>query len=183
MVDASGTKAITILPSGNRLKADVLPCHTYKRYDNLREEAEGIAFWNRKTLEQIINFPKQHIRNGEAKNDYYRTQGRYKTSVRMFKNARESIISGNDSLRQKFPSYFVECLIYNVPDNCFRYSFSDTYIQAVNYLVDAFANGTADKFETQSGLHWLLGSGSVQWSKANAQEFVSSLNSLWSKFN
>ena len=180
LVDASGGKAIKVLPgsTSNRLKADVLPCASYRRYEAVRVIAEGITFWNQHTHEQIINYPKLHIRNGEQKNGPYRTSTWYKRSVRMFKNARLQIIGNDDSLRNRFPSYFVECLFYNVPDNYFGYSYQRTYVQVVDYLTAAFRNGAADKFTTQSGQHWLFGSHSVQWSKDNASVFVSRLATL-----
>jgi hypothetical protein len=97
----------------------------------------------------------------------------------MFKNARRKIIDDNDDLRKHFPSYFVECLFYNVPDQNFGYSYQRTYAQAVNYLAEVIGNKTADKFTTQSGQHWLFGSNSIQWSQENAKDFVSRLVQLW----
>jgi predicted nucleotidyltransferase len=181
-VDASGANAVEVLPYNNRLKADVLHCHTYRRYNNLQAQADGITFFNRHTWQQIINYPKQHISNGEAKNGLYRTNSRYKRSVRMFKNARERIIQSNDQLRRQFPSYFVECLFYNVPDAYFTSYFQSTFTGAVSYLSGALSNGQAGDFTTQSGQQWLFGSDSVQWSQENARDFVARLNQLWSTY-
>lgn len=179
-VDPSGANAIEVIPppNSNRLKADVLACVTYKRYEALKVIAEGLAFWNQDNQQQIINYPKLHIRNGEQKNANGKTNGWYKPSIRIFKNARTRIIDGNDDLRKKFSSYFVECLFYNVPDLNFGYSFQQTYAQAVNYLAKALSDGTADKFTTQSGQHWLFGSSSIQWSQENARDFISRLVGL-----
>ena len=180
-IDPSGPNAIEVIPpaTSNRLKADVLPSVTYKRYDTLRVIAEGLTFWNQQNQQQIINYPKLHIQNGEQKNANGRANGWYKQSVRMFKNARIQIIGSDDSLRKRFPSYFVECLFYNVPDRYFGFSFQRTYAQAVEYLVNALTNDTAAKFTTQSGQHWLFGSSSVQWSKENAEDFIERLRNLW----
>src|SRR5215213_9264122 len=156
LVDTSGANAVEVLPgsNSNRLKADVLPCADYKRYESLRVAAEGLTFWNQHTHQQIINYPKLHISNGEDKNRQYVTNGWYKPSVRMFKNARLQIIGNDDSLRKRFPSYFVECLFYNVPNNYFGYSYQRTYSQALDYLANALRNGTADQFTTQSRQHY-----------------------------
>jgi hypothetical protein len=181
-VDPSGANAIEVIPppNSNRLKADVLASVTYKRYDSLKVIAEGLTFWNQQNQQQIINYPKLHIRNGEQKNANGRTNGWYKQSIRVFKNARTRIIDGNDDLRKGFPSYFVECLFYNVPDHLFGYSFQRTYAQAVDYLAKALSEeDAAKKFTTQSGQHWLFGSSSIQWSLENAREFISRLIKLW----
>jgi hypothetical protein len=182
-VDPSGANAIEVNPppNSNRLKADVLACVAYKRYDALKVIAEGLTFWNQHNQQQVINYPKLHIRNGEQKNANGKTNGWYKQSVRVFKNARRQIIGEDDNLRKTFPSYFVECLFYNVPDLNFGYSFQRTYAQAVNYLSTALNDGTADKFTTQSGQHWLFGSSSIQWSQENARDFISRLVKLWNE--
>jgi hypothetical protein len=41
----------------------------------------------------------------------------------MFKNARRQVIANNDHLRSRYPSYFIECLFYNLPDRFFGYSY------------------------------------------------------------
>lgn len=182
-VDTSGANSIKVLPSesSNRLYADVVVCTSYKRYDSLRVIAEGITFWNRKTHDQIINYPKLHIRNGSTKNA--NTNNHYKPTVRMFKNARRYMIEGDQTLKKRFPSYFVECLLYNVADNFFRATtHQQTFTGILSYLESSFKNGAADKFTTQSGQHWLFGNHLVQWSKRNATDFVDHLSRLWSNF-
>lgn len=180
-VDPSGANAIEVIPpaNSNRLKADVIACVFYKEYQALKVIAEGLTFWNQHNQQQIVNYPKLHIRNGEQKNANGRTNGWYKPSVRMFKNARRQIAGDNNELRKRFPSYFVECLFYNVPDTNYGYSYQRTYTQCVNYLATALSDGTADKFTTQSGRHWLFGSNSVQWSQEKARDFVARLVQLW----
>lgn len=184
-VDPSGANAIAVLaaPNSNRLKADVLPCVRYTRYDSLRVISEGLTFWNQHIYQQIINYPKIHINNGEKKNRQFVTNGWYKPAVRMFKNARLRIVGDDDTLRKRFPSYFVECLFYNVPDNYFGYSFQRTYSQVVTYLDAALKDARADQFTTQSEQHWLFGTHLVQWSKEHAADFVSRLIELLQQEN
>lgn len=179
LVHASGANAIEVLPASNRLKADVLPCVSYHHYQALQVAVEGVAFWNQHTSQQVKNFPKLHIRHGEQKNGSDRTNGRYKPSVRMFKNARRQLVENDESLRKRYPSYFVECLLYNALDECYSNSAQQTFAQAVIYLSNALRNGTADHFKTQSGCHELFGASVVQWSKENASDFVSRLITMW----
>jgi hypothetical protein len=180
-VDASGPNAIVIVASGSRLKADVLPCVMYRRYAGVASPVEGITFWNQHTQEQKINFPKIHIDNGSIKNNNTCTSGWYKPSVRMFKNARERIIGSSVELRKRYPSYFVECLLYNVPHDAYGTSYVSTYADGVNFLAAALKDGRAQTFTTQSRQQPLFGTASTQWSLDNAKLFVADLVNLWHK--
>jgi hypothetical protein len=179
--EASGPNAIVIAASGSRLKADVLPCVTYRKYAGAIAQVEGITFWDQHTNEQKINFPKVHIDNGSVKNSTTCTSGWYKPSVRMFKNARERIIDRSDELRKRYPSYFVECLLYNVPNDAFGTSYVHTYAGAVNFLAAALKDSRAQTFTTQSRQQSLFGTTSTQWSLDNAKLFVADLVNLWNK--
>ncbi len=177
-VDASGPNAISVAASGSRLKADVLPAVTYREYNHGYTPADGIKFWNQHTQEPKINFPKIHIANGQAKNQNGTNQ-RYKPSVRMIKNARERIIGNSDELRTRYPSYFVECLLFNVPDNHFVTSCEATYANVVNFLHPALTDARGPKFTAQNRQRYLFGPESTQWSLAHAQAFVADLITLW----
>lgn len=181
-VDTSGANSIKVLPSdtNNRLYADVIVCSSYRHYSSRIVIAEGIAFWNRKNNNQIVNFPKLHKANGATKNTI---TGNYKQTVRMFKNARRYMIEGDANLKRKFPSYFVECLIYNVPNHYFYGSTCQAvFLNILNYLIGVIDTSAVDGFTTQSKMHNLIGNSSVQWSKADAQDFVQNLINLWQNY-
>lgn len=74
LIDESGGKAVRVSAAPGRLNADVLPCVQYKRYDALQVVAEGVTFWNQVNGEQVVNYPKLHIKNGEQKNETERTR-------------------------------------------------------------------------------------------------------------
>jgi hypothetical protein len=177
-VDTSGPNAIVVAANGSRLKADVLPCVTYHEYNHGNTPVEGIKFGNQHTNQPKINFPKLHISSGQTKNQNA-TSGRYKPSVRMMKNARERIIGSDDDLRKKYPSYFVECLIFNVPDDQFTASRPDTFVNIINFLHRALRDDRGPKFITQSKQRYLFGNDSTQWSIGNATAFVDQLVTLW----
>src|SRR5205823_2182232 len=101
--------------------------------------------------------------------------------VRMFKNARECIIDNSDELRKRYPSYFIECLLYNVPSVKFGSTYCDTYVNAVNFLSTSLKNGAGQQFTTQNGQQLLFGPASTQWTLTGAQQFVSALADLWNK--
>lgn len=181
-VDTSGSKAIKVKGDSGRLEADVLPAHEYHNFDNGILQVKGITFFTHPDGQQIINFPKQHIENGQTKNGPYRTSGRYKPTVRMFKNLRERLIEGDEQLRKRFPSYFVECLIYNIPNQHFQYSLTNTFINGVNFLSQGFQDGSAQKFTTGSEWHWLFGPHVVQWSENDARALVDMMIEYWNNY-
>jgi len=100
----------------------------------------------------------------------------------MFKNARERILDSNSTLRPKFPSYFVECLIYNVSDSCFKTTFRETYTLVVDYLVEKINANEHTKFVCKNERQWLFGSQSVQWNTADAIDLVNRLVKLWDEW-
>ena len=175
LVDASGKKSIKIAASSSRLAADAIPCIQYRWYRQLSVIAEGITFWTQNSNQQIINYPKIHLQNGANKNQ--RTNNNYKPSVRMFKNARERILENNPSLQGSYPSYFVECLLYNVPDQCFSNSFANTYCGVVNFLSSQSPESLA-QFRCQNEQLLLFGSDSTQWDITRAKDFVYQLSKL-----
>ena len=179
LVDASGQKSIKIRASGNRLAADAVPCVTYKRYRNWAVVGEGITFWTLSSNQQVINYPKLHLQNGSNKNG--RTSNCYKPTVRMFKNTRERILENNPSLQGNYPSYFVECLLYNVPDSRFGNSFANTYCDVVNFLLFQNSQNLVE-FWCQNRQLLLFGDHLTQWNITNAQDFVNRLCDLWEQW-
>lgn len=90
-----GKKAIKVDLGGTK-PADVLPVLTHKKYQSFRthqlqSSIPGVQFFDHANTE-IVNHPKLHIANGEAKNQAGRTAGRYKPTVRVFKNLRSCLI-------------------------------------------------------------------------------------------
>ena len=73
------------------------------------------------------------------------------------------------------PSYFIECLLYNVPDGLFKPKLAPTYAGIVDWLSTAKLDG----FECQNGRTNLFGSGKEQWLVKKAKAFVRALQGLW----
>lgn len=179
IVDDSPDKCIRILPTENRLSADVIPCVEYRRYKDLNVIGTGMTFWTKKANTQIINYPKTHLKNGATKNQ--NVSQWYKPSVRMLKNARERF-EGNGNGGEKYPSYFLECLFYNVPNSCYGKSYSETYMSVANHLIEKRDSNSLSEFVTQSGLQWLFGDGIHQWNEPDARAFIDDLVELWNQW-
>lgn len=181
---STGTKSIKIAPNNHRLKADVIPCLEYRDYQYFyslakEEYLSGIQFENKQTKELIINYPKIHYNNGVFKNSDLNTGGNYKPTVRMFKNARTFMVENKYIQEDIAPSYFIECILYNIPNNLFFGSFQSRYFAITNHLL---TNNLSNYF-TQNNKELLFGTKGTQWRIENAYEFINSLKELWNNWN
>jgi hypothetical protein len=180
LVDTSGSKSIKVLPDSGRLKADIVPSVTYKYYENSRIRSEGIIFWNypQQTID-FINYPKPHLNNGAQKNSAERTRNWYKRTIRIYKNAREKLTQNTPSLRGQFPSYFIENLLYNVPDAQFGGSYEQAFCDPLNWLCQEIWTDHANDFVCQNEMYYLFRDTPVTWNLADAKEYVQQLVDLW----
>ena len=166
-----GNKCIKVAGYGHRLNADVVPCSTYRHYHD-RAYTKGITFWTQGGT-QIVNFPKTHLENGSQKN--LACGRRYKPNVRVFKNARNA--AGND-----FPSYFLECLLFNVPNRHFHVRFDETFPKVLGFLLVADEQGNMSQFLCQNGVQAMFGTGPHQTSLEAARSLLRSLTYLWANW-
>ncbi|MDP9366170.1 MAG: nucleotidyltransferase [Chloroflexota bacterium] len=182
-VDASGNKAIRVAAEpGVRLAADVVPCVQYRRYvswdGNLsRGYVPGIAFWTKREGRLVANFPRQHIQNGWDKNA--RTADRYKKTVRVFKNAWNAAVRRGLLGDGVAPSYFVECLLSNVPDASFNPSSELAFLGAVAWLQEQRNAGALTGFWCQNGVVPLFGPSKEQWRLESAAAFIDAMYALY----
>jgi Nucleotidyltransferase domain len=174
-----GNKSIDItdIDSLLRLPADILPAIEFRRYlafPSLAGEVynEGV-FFRDASGQAIVNFPKQHLVNGRAKD--WATGGRFKQVVRVFKNARRHETADVD--KDLAPSYFIECLLYNVPNRYFRVSLSRAYLNCLDWLRAHRAEFIG--FQCQNNLVRLFGSGADQWSTDSAYKLIQALSDQW----
>lgn len=160
---------------------DVVPCGEYRVYHNYPKYADpeftnGMYFKPRYGGNQIINYPKLHIDNG--KDMSAATNRNYKETIRIFKNARDYINKNRTVFTVDAPSYYIECLLYNLDPGIFRTSSrSDRFINIVESLESNSDN--FDTFEQQSEMIALFGNDSTAWEKSAAEDFVDELRDLW----
>lgn len=123
-----GNKSVKVKANNGRLPADVVVCCKYRKYRTVNnyDYVEGMTFGTRNDERQVINYPKVHYYNRVSK--HKNSNQWYKPIVRLFKNSRASIS------RDTTPSYFLECMLYNVPISNFSTSYQDTFCNVVNWL-------------------------------------------------
>lgn len=172
-VVTQGNKCIKIAGSGSRLNADVVPCVRYRQYYNNGNHAKGITFWTRDGNVKVVNFPKIHLDNGSTKNASCNQN--YKPNIRTFKNARNCADSN-------FPSYFLECLLYNVPSEKFTNSFNDTFFSVLTFLNEAKKDESMAGWYCQNRQQKMFGGGEHQIALTDAHKLVSDLIDLWNNW-
>lgn len=169
-----GNKAIHVREDRNSLSADVVPCFTYHRYDTV---GSGSRFPYHQGIQihpdsgaRIENWPEQSYERGVAKNNA--TGRRFKRVVRILKRLENDMVE--KGISAEVPSFLVESLVYNVPNEGFR---NYGYQANVGYVLAHLYNGTlegggAERWVEVNGLKWLFRS-TQPWSKAQARTFLS----------
>ncbi len=166
-----GNKAIRIHSNSYRVDADVVPSFEFREYYDVNNPSRfrsGVRFYSADETE-ITNYPKQHIDRGIEKNG--RTQKRFKRMARVLKSLQVEMID-EKKIVKKLPSFFIESLTYNVPDENFG---ATNYRADVQNILAYLFNNTrpADKpewFEV-NGIKFLFHP-TQPWTKADAHAFV-----------
>jgi predicted nucleotidyltransferase len=136
-VDSSGKIALNVAEvKGSRPSIDVVPSFDYIRYDDARRTPSlannGSCVFPKNGGLKTVNWPQQQYDNGIQKNNL--TSKRYKRFVRALKNAENILVK--EGIIDVLPSYFMECLIYNVDNSEFASFRDDLQGAFYNVLVD-----------------------------------------------
>ncbi|NKB72145.1 MAG: nucleotidyltransferase [Candidatus Latescibacteria bacterium] len=128
-VDSSGSTAIQINSSSARVDADVVPCFSF-RYFMKYGTRDGTKIF-KTDGSSIVNYPVQQKENGTAKNNT--TGYAYKKGARLLKRIENAIAA--DGTFRELPSFFMECLAYNCPDQVFSNSTWTERLRAMLFYI------------------------------------------------
>lgn len=172
-----GTKAVLIQPRNNRRKTDVLIATQHRKYSwyapGNEHQVTGISF-HKADGTRVRNFPTQHRDNMVAKNQA--TNEWFKHIVRIFKNARQKLIEQGVLDVGVAPSYYLEGLLYNVPNDKFGTSYSDSLVQVINWLYEA----DRSTFVCANEQYTLLdGNADVTWNTKDCNAYLNGIIGLW----
>lgn len=171
-VDGSGNRVFRVRESSRSLAADVVPCVTYRRYWPSGSYRQGIELiLDRPDGKRHYNYPDQHYSNGVQKN--LDTKMRFKRVVRILKNIENKLVDASELA--EVPSYFMECLAYNIANQA--YTATDDWGEIVTTAC-ALIYGYAKRDEPSTG-RWLEVNGhkwlfhsDQRWTREDAQEFA-----------
>ncbi|MBE0471506.1 MAG: nucleotidyltransferase [Methyloprofundus sp.] len=161
-VDSSGSTAIQINSNSARVDADVVPCFSYRYYmsDGSRD---GTKIF-KTDGSSIVNYPIQQKVNGTEKNN--RTGYAYKKGARLLKRIENAMVQ--DGAFRELPSFFMECLAYNCPDNAFSHPAWTERLRAM--LVHIWGSLQGDEEPA-----------SDRWMEVNECFFLFHTNQKWSR--
>jgi hypothetical protein len=160
-VDSSGNTAIKINSNSAHVDADVVPCFSYRYYIK-NGSIDGTKIF-KTDGSSVINYPRQQLENGIAKNR--RTGYAYKKGARLLKRIENAM--AQDAVFNELPSFFIECLAYNCPDDTFAYSTWTECLKAM--LVHVWNNLQGDE------------PASSRWMEVNECTFLFCQNQKWTR--
>lgn len=131
-----GNKAFDIHENTYRIDADAVPAFEYRRYDRIDAYHGGTRFFPNNGA-TVTNWPQQNYDNGVTKNDA--TGGRFKAVVRILKRLRYEMADAGVTAPNSMPSYLIECLVWNVPNEGFGHK---TYREILRYAIAHLWNAT-----------------------------------------
>lgn len=181
-----GDKAIKVESGEDNIlpiDADVVPCADYRYYEKFDKNGNedyitGMYFETQTSGRPIVNFSKLHRENGSQKNK--ETNKRYKPTIRMFKKANENMIDMGIIGDDISTSYYIEGLLYNVPNKIIDQSdLSSRYVDTVEFLEDA----DVSRFPEQSEMYPLCDdSRPDRWDIDKATTTVDGFRTLWESY-
>lgn len=171
-----GKKAVYVPGKNSRRNADILVCQQFRRYTSYEPGNvlyhEGVAFFSGD--KRIDNFPKQHSANCTTK--HQATNGNFKPMVRVLKNMRNTMIEKRLLADGVAPSYFIEGMLWNVPNDKFTGDYRDMWVNCFNWV----ARADEPKLACANDLYWLVRDNSaVCWPSANFHAFTAALKRYW----
>ncbi len=171
-IDDSGTTAIRVNSSTARVDADVVPAFDYWYYFSASSYRTGSKTF-KKDLSSLVNYPDQHLEKGRAKNS--RTNGNFKKAVRIFKNVENAMF--NDNYHPELASYFIECLVFNCPDEIFKRTTWTDVVKGV--MVHTWNDLQGDSEPEDEPKRWLevneckyLFASRQKWTRADGRDFA-----------
>ncbi|MFJ7063487.1 nucleotidyltransferase [Streptomyces microflavus] len=157
--------------AGSRPSIDVVPCFKWVAHDSSVPGGGhvGSVVYGRDG-KRVINWSELQLANGRTKNN--NTNYRYKFVVRVLKNVENDLAS--EGVIEALPSYFSECLIYNVPDDLLRDGSLDSVVR--ESLREVYRQLTGAWFShlrmvEPNGVKKVFGEGQ-KWTEKHARELI-----------
>ena len=171
-------KCIKIKEHKNYCDTDVIPSLSYRVYSSFKNQnnnqyTEGIYF-NTNNGISVINFPKQHYESLTNKSAL--TKGNFKETVRMFKSMKNVLIDDGLLFDDKVKSYFIENLLFNVPNRYFANSYVSRFTEIVSWLIKEYNSNRLASMKCANGIDFLVSE--KNWKIENVRTYLETINGL-----
>jgi predicted nucleotidyltransferase len=163
-----GKKAFDVHANSYRIDADVVPAFEHRRY-----HGNAASFWYTEPPGtqihpdnggKIENWPRQNYSNGVNKNTA--TRRSFKSTVRIIKTLRNEMEECGIEAAEPIPSYLIECLVWNVPN---EYLDRPTFAADVQASLAHLWNNT--RTDDQCG----------EWGEINELKYLFRASQPWSR--
>jgi hypothetical protein len=102
----------------------------------------------------------------------------FKPIVRIFKNIKSELVNDGQIAVDLAPSYYIEGLLYNVPDEQFGLSYANSVANCLGWLTAA----DRSDFLCANERYYLLRENSpVTWRAAKCAQFLQAANNFWNE--
>jgi len=98
----------------------------------------------------------------------------------MFKNARNYAIDKRLLNEKSCPSYFLECMLYNVPNSAYHGNESEIFYNVLNSLLNNIV--PCQSMLKQNGIQCLFDNATSSWNKNDANKSVDAIVSVWNNW-
>lgn len=127
---------------------------------------EGIVYSDYQGRE-VVDYPAQHAANGAAKAQ--QCSG-FRPVVRVMRQFARHLEADGRLRPGSWSPYFVECMVYNVPNSDFYTTLGSSVLSALIHM--GASRGKWDDWLQQNQVVKLFGAKETQWDKAKAELFV-----------
>jgi hypothetical protein len=174
------SNAVHILRNGKLPReADVLICQLFKDYwafANVKDTESylpGVKFYDQEN-NGIVNYPDLHsVRVSDKHGD---TGGRFKPTVRIFKNMRHRLTRDGVLRDGVAPSYYIEGLLSNIPEPNFVARHDATVLNCLRWLYAC----DRSTLRCAHRMSLLIGDNSpIAWPLASCNAFINGAANLW----
>lgn len=129
-------KCLSVYGNTYRVEADTVPARRNRDYTgdfsyNIDNYTGGINIKSDRG-EVIVNYPEQHIKNGQIKNGI--TNSFYKKMVRIIKRLRYFMKEEGIDSASKLNSFMLESLLWNIPT--YKYINDISYLEKFNEIIN-----------------------------------------------
>jgi hypothetical protein len=88
---------------------------------------------------------------------------------------RSRLVADGAIAKDTAPSYYIEGMLYNVPDEKFGSCYGDTFCNCVNWLIQT----DRSQLNCAHEQYRLLGNSNVQWPSEKCTSFLNALVTQW----